>query len=795
MKRYFFPIKIHFSYTNLFGNIDESALILRGKIMKIANYQNQSIYLPEFPRSRYEEIYQASIRGEVKCVNCHQNLNFTLTIYDIPHFYHINKDQNLACMNHNVELEQEMVARFENNPSTTENTDRIIKLPTKRSISNTATMEKTDENQFINRLPFYNIPPYKINEQKTDQFVINQISLDSQQWNAVTHIGSPLLVLAGAGSGKTRVITTRAMHLMNNGILPHEMMLVTFTSKASAEMKERMKGLGYPIQQMEIGTFHSIFYKMLLRFDRSKWDSSRLIKSDFQKEIMLKQIGRRLEIDEKSFAYDQAIQQIGLWKNSCVYPHEIRSKDAWEEQVASLYEGYESLKKQNGQFDFDDMLLGCFEMLNENNELLLHYQNRFKCLLVDEFQDINKIQFNILKILFQHTENITAVGDDDQSIYAFRGSDPRFILDFKEHFQGATIYHLSENYRSTHGIVSLANEVIKPNKNRFVKSMHAQYDYNQVPSFFFPYDEEEEATMIINDIKEKINNGANPGQFAILYRTNTASRAVFERLIGTSLPFTIDQDGDSFYDRPIIRKMISFLLLIGDEDHQAALKEILPVFFLKQQAFQDAKMNSVLQNLSFLEAFTTIKSAAPFQIKKIENLIKILRYLKQASPLEAIERIEESPAFMDYIKKRGNESNKIERPSDDLRDLKVVSKNFKSIREFVDHAFHISAKFKEYKQKKNQSSQGNISLLTAHRSKGLEYDYVYILGVVDGGFPHDYALESLKNGNLDQLEEERRLLYVACTRARKLLYLSILQKRRGKKANSSRLIRRFINKK
>jgi len=763
--------------------------------MKLARYQNQTINLPEFPRSRYEEIYQASIRGEVKCIHCHSNLYLTLSIYDIPHFNHTNKEQNIECLNASIEIEKDFEPKSVESSVINETKDSgIFNLPIQRSISSTTTIEKVEEEKFNSRLPFYHIPPYQKNESHSSNQIINQMSLDEQQWKAVTHSGSPLLVLAGAGSGKTRVITTRAMHLMNNGTLPREMMLVTFTSKASLEMKERMKSFGFPIQQMEIGTFHSIFYKMLLRFDRDRWDSSRLIKSDFQKEIMLKQIGRRLEIDEKSFAYDQAIQQIGLWKNSCMYPHEIRSADAWEAQVASLYEGYESIKKENGQFDFDDMLLGCYEMLNENPELLTHYQNRFTCLLVDEFQDINKIQFNILKILFQHTENITAVGDDDQSIYAFRGSDPKFILDFKEYFTGAKIYHLSENYRSSHGIVSLANEVIKPNKNRFVKSMHAQYDSDKVPSFFFPYDEEEEATMIISDIKEKISNGAHPSQFAILYRTNTASRAIFERLIATSLPFTIDQDGDSFYDRPIIRKMISFLLLIEDEDHQSALKEILPVFFLKQQAFQEAKMNSVLQNLSFLEAFTTISSAAPFQLKKIEKLISVLRYLKRATPLEAIERIEESPAFVDYIKKRGNESNKIERPSDDLRDLKVVSKNFKSIREFVDHAFHIAAKFKEYKQQKNKSSNGSISLLTAHRSKGLEYDFVYILGAVDGGFPHDYALESLKNGSIDQLEEERRLLYVACTRARKLLYLSILQKRRGKKANPSRLIKRFIRK-
>lgn len=799
-KKLFFPIThIHFSDTLLFGNIDESAFLnFRGILfMKLAQYQNQTIYLSKFPRSKFEELYQSSTRGEVKCLHCQKSLVLNLSIYDTPHFMHLSVDENQECTNKNKELENNVKQTVNSGTINEElHSDGVFKLPMKRSISNTVTLERpNDEESFEGRIPFYSVPPFKATNKKNSDHVINEINLDEQQWKAVNHIGSPLLVLAGAGSGKTRVITTRAMHLMNNhGIKPQEMMLVTFTSKAAQEMKVRLKELGYPTGQMEIGTFHSIFYKILLRFDREKWDSSRLIKSDFQKELMLKQIGRQLEIDEKSFAFDQAIQQIGLWKNSCIYPTEIRSKDSWEEQVISLYEGYESLKKQQGQFDFDDMLLGCYELLKDNQLLLEQYQSRFKCLLVDEFQDINRIQFNILKILFQHSVNITAVGDDDQSIYAFRGSDPSFILDFKEHFPGSIIYHLNENYRSSHGIVSLANTIIKPNKKRFVKAMNAQFDSEQVPSFFFPYDEEEEATMIVNDIKQKIKQGAVPSQFAILYRTNTASRAIFERLIGTSLPFIIDQDGDSFYDRPIIRKMISFLLLIEDEDHQNALKEVLPVFFLKQQAFQEAKMNSVLQNLSFLEAFTTINSAAPFQLKKIEKLVKILRHLKNSSPLEAIERIEESPIFVDYLKKRGNEANKIERPSDDLRDLKVVSKNFKTVRELVEHSFHISAKFKELKKQQNFSPYGNISLLTAHRSKGLEYDFVYILGVVDGGFPHDYAIESLKNGNDDQLEEERRLLYVACTRARKQLYLSVLQRRRGKKANQSRLIKRFINK-
>ncbi|MBP0724616.1 ATP-dependent helicase [Bacillus sp. RG28] len=755
--------------------------------MKLAQYQHQTIYLPEFPRQRYEELYQASIRGEILCCECQKPLFMTLSIHDLPHFIHSTIEQTTLCR-HVVELKERNRKKQSEDEMNNIREVNGFRMPAKRAIS-----ETNDEEVFLESKQYHSIPPFSKKSSSKEAFSISNLTLDANQWEAVTYIGSPLLVLAGAGSGKTRVITSRAIHMMSTyGIRPHEMMLVTFTSKAAQEMKERIKSFGYSIADMEIGTFHSIFYKMLLRFDRQLWDSSRLIKFDFQKENMLKQLARQLDIEEKSFAFDQAIQQIGLWKNSFIYPSDIKPSDTWEEQVAALYEGYENSKKQQNLFDFDDMLIGCYEMLLEHPILLKQYQSRYKCLLVDEFQDINKIQFLIIKLLFQDTSNITVVGDDDQSIYAFRGSNPDYLLQFQSHFSNAKILHLSENYRSTHSIVSLANETIKGNNNRFAKSMNAQHHSGQVPIFFFPYDEEEEATMIVSDIKEKIKNGAKPEQFAVLYRTNTASRAIFERLIQTSLPFTIDQDGESFYDRPIIRKMISLLMLTQDEDHQGAIKELLPVLFLKQQALQEAKMNSVLQNLTFLEALTTINSAAPFQIKKIEKLIKLIRTIKELPPLEAIERLEESPAFMDYLKKRGNEANKIERPSDDIRDLKVVSKNFKSQREFVEHAFHISAKFKEYRSQKNKQSTSSISLLTAHRSKGLEYDYVYLLGTVDGGFPHDYALEALKNGDSTQIEEERRLLYVAITRARNSLYLSILQRRRNKKANPSRLIKRLI---
>jgi DNA helicase II / ATP-dependent DNA helicase PcrA len=468
-------------------------------------------------------------------------------------------------------------------------------------------------------------------------------------------------------------------------------------------------------------------------------------------------------------------------------PVQVRPENAWEEKVALLYRHYETKKEENNRFDFDDMLLGCHRLFTDHPDLLELYQNRFNHFLIDEFQDINKVQYELIKMLSGRTKNVCAVGDDDQSIYSFRGSDPSYLLQFEKDFPEGEKVILNQNYRSPHEIVETANTIITANQQRFAKEMKAQYALNSPPMLFYPFNEEEEATMILTDMQKKIENGAEPKDFAVLFRTNTASRAIFERLAASSLPFKMDQGIESFYERFIVRAMLAFFRLTRNEDDTEAIKNILPSLFLRQTIFRDLQAESILEDCSLLEALAHIKTGFAFQEQKLKKMANNVRSIRSLSPLEAIQRVEKELGFLDFIKKRGNEGNQWDKGSDDIRDLKVVARNFKTIPELVEHADHMIAMNKAIKQQgKNQDN--SIILSTIHRSKGLEYKYVYVLGVVDGSLPHDYALDSYRNGDVQPLEEERRLLYVAITRAKEQLYLSVPEYRRVRKAKPSRFL-------
>jgi DNA helicase II / ATP-dependent DNA helicase PcrA len=311
---------------------------------------------------------------------------------------------------------------------------------------------------------------------------------------------------------------------------------------------------------------------------------------------------------------------------------------------------------------------------------------------------------------------------------------------------------------------------------------------------FFPYDEEEEATMIVTDIQEKIVQGANPSDFAVLYRTNAGSRAVFERLASSNLPFKIDLDAENFYERRIVKSVLAFLKMSLDEEDHQAITDILPILYLSQSVLKDIKAESILKDCTYLEALSHIKTKHAFQEKKLKKAVQLIRSLKFTSPLKSIETIEKDLGFLDFLKKRGNESNQQDKGSDDLKDLKVAAKSFSSIQAFLSHAEHMSAMNKEIKNLSKHFPEA-ISLSTIHRAKGLEYKNVYIIGAVDGSLPHDYALDSSRNGELSALEEERRLFYVAMTRAKHDLFISVSQNRRGKKANPSRFLTPLMKKK
>ncbi|SFA58674.1 DNA helicase-2 / ATP-dependent DNA helicase PcrA [Anoxybacillus pushchinoensis] len=696
--------------------------------MNKAQYNGKLFDLHTLPREKYELVYEQSLRNKWTCPMCGGIVRLHLAIEHAPHFYHVS------------------------NP--------CIK----------------EERQRGNAVAIRPHQPFQAKEKK--QTIVCGVSLDADQYEAVRHVEGPLLVLAGAGSGKTRTLTTRAAAMItNHHMKASNMMIVTFTTKAAKELAERLYAYNLDVLPT-IGTFHSLFYRMLQHADPFRWRHERLIR-DWQKERMIKEIGRELGIDERDFPYDEAMQRMSYWKNTLTSLADIAIETEWDERVVQLYTQYEQKKRELDVFDFDDMLYACYDMLRTDEKRLYPYQERFHYFLIDEFQDINNVQYETMKLLASHTHHICAVGDDDQAIYAFRGSDSSFIHQFQQDFPHTKIVKLTENYRSPHPIVSLANSIISKSRTRIPKQMNAQTDSTHMPICFFPYDEEEEATMIVCDIQERMKQGAKPSDIAILCRTNAASRAVFERLAQLRLPVTTD--GESFYNRRIVRYLLSFLQLSIDPNNEQALADVATVLFLKQTVMNDLKAISILQDCSLVEALAKLDRIAPFQQQKLRTIVPLFAKVKEMKPLEAIDFIEKEMGFGDFLKKRGNEGNTIEKGSDDVRDVKVVARKFKTIPAFLAHV----ARTKAYA---NTTCDDGIQLMTIHRSKGLEFPIVYIIGAVDGLLPHDYALEAYRNGDVAPLEEERRLLYVAVTRAKERLFISVPSMRRLKKATASRLL-------
>ena len=762
-------------------------LTIWGYDMKTAKFHQELIELPKLTSELLQLTFERGKKDLLSCPKCGEHVRLYMGIAKEPHFYHTNQDLPACQMT-------------ENKTSSSQNEELYVerngfRLPASRTITKVKEAVTYKYSKSITGNPAFS-PNRHENQEFLHPYLheLNQrgVTLDFEQQKAVTNIDGPLLVLSGAGSGKTRVLTARTAYLLKVAkVSPSSILLVTFTAKAAKEMKERM--LQYPqvstsdVQSLVSGTFHSIFYKILLFHNRDQWQPTSLIKYDWEKENMLKMAGREIGLDDKEFAYDAALQQIGLWKNSLLFPTDIRTSDKWEEDCLYLYKKYEAHKIRAGKFDFDDMLIGCYYLLNNNPDILEKYQKRFSHILIDEFQDINKVQYSLMKMLSGGTRNICVVGDDDQSIYSFRGSDPSIILEFENDFPETKIVYLSQNYRSSHQIVATANRIISKNELRKAKTMIAQHDKGEAPIMFYPFDEEQEATMIVTDISEKIAQGASPDDFAILYRTNTMSRAIFERLAESNLPFVIDSDAESFYQRRVTKTMLAFLRLSINPDDIHACADILPAMFLKNTMLQEIKAQMILQDCDALTALSNIKTGHAFQERKLAKLPNQIKGLQNLPPVAALERIEKDLGFNDYVKKRGNEGSKMDKGSDDVRNLKVAAKRFTSCEAFIQHADHMSAMNSEVKKFSKHFPKA-ITLTTVHRSKGLEYNCVYILSAVDGGIPHDYSLDDYRKGNKFALEEERRLMYVAATRARKELYFSVLQSRGGKTAYPSRFL-------
>ncbi|MBU8698436.1 UvrD-helicase domain-containing protein [Bacillus pumilus] len=757
--------------------------------MKCARRHDRTISLHTYSREHYQFLHDEGKKGHLFCPYCGQSVFFRLNIHEEPAFIHKQMSQQEMC---EQAEEQEVQKKYAEQKESASYKERGgFRFPTGKQI-----ISQTNESydwQEPRSIQFSDALHLEENEQAHTIDHFPHITFSTPQLQAVTHKDGPMLVLAGAGSGKTRVLTARAAYLMSHHHIPaHHILLVTFTTKASSEMKERLRKQYqlHPSQASQVvtGTFHSLFYKMLLHDDANKWNGQHLIKFDWQKEQYIRKAILNEGLDEKDYPTDQVLQSIGYWKNAFLPGDLPDLKDEKEKHMWTIYQSYEQQKRDNQQFDFDDMAIACLHMLTEQPELLKRYQERFHYILVDEFQDINPVQYQLIQLLAGESEQLFCVGDDDQAIYAFRGSNPAFILEFKHDYPSAQIVHLHANYRSHHTIVASADAIIKKNQHRYEKTLKAVRSETIPPTLFYPYDEEEEATMIVADIQEKIKNGAKPNDICVLFRTNTGGRAIYERLHQSAIPYETEAGVKAFYSRRIVRVLLAFLSLSQDADDVAAMKQLLPVFFLKQQTLNTMKALTITEDCSMVDALGKLTDIQPFQQKKLQSIVPLFRTLRNLKPSDAVAFIEQKMGLGDYLKKRVNDTNVLEKGADDVRDVKTAAKRFETIEAFLAHAEHMKSAEKE------KTDEPGVKLMTIHRAKGLEFQTVYITCVVDGALPHDFSLDELRNGDEEALEEERRLLYVAMTRAEQSLYLSVPSFRRGKTAHRSRFLYPLLKK-
>lgn len=668
-----------------------------------------------------------------------------------------------------------------------------FRLPKKRTIggSTTAPPPAPKPPVFRKRL----MPKKTIShmaEQMRDQ------SLHPGQLRAVHTTDGPLLILAGAGSGKTRVMTARTTHLISElGVRPNQIMVVTFTTKAADEIRQRIARQLPAGQARELiaGTFHSIFYRMLLHHQPDRWDQQRLLKKDWQKWRLMRETGALLGHDDlvglKETEITEALGIVSRWKNEYILPQEVAyrepSSDA-EKRAIQLYPLYEGTKKKHHWFDFDDMLIGCYEMLRDDPQLLRRYQERITHVMVDEFQDINRIQYETVKLLAAPQNNLCVIGDDDQSIYGFRGSDPQYILGFTKDFPQATTFTLEVNYRSHSSIVSLGYSLIGHNRERWIKECQSFHQEEGDTYLFEPDDEEEQASRIVDEIIHRREQGAILGECAILYRTNESARPILERLSESGIPFHYTQEEDSFYQRQTVRWSLHYLRLALNPDDTDALKEILPTLYISGEMWNVLRSQAIIEDKPILHVLPDLPQLKPYQRKHMQAINEILAAAKDCPPAQALELIYEDGKLRDYLKKRARDrEDGRERWSDELQQILAASKRHASIGDFLAYIDQMTQQEKEWRTMRPLPDEA-VHVLSIHRAKGLEYDHVFLPDLVEGALPHEYTLDELRKGGTGALEEERRLLYVAITRARHSLCIGIPRERFGRKTRTSRFI-------
>ena len=624
--------------------------------------------------------------------------------------------------------------------------------------------------------------------------------LNKEQQQAVQHTEGPLLILAGAGSGKTKVLTVRIAHLLAQGVNPYEILAITFTNKAAKEMKSRVEGLvGDVANRIWLSTFHS-FCAKFLRFELDNflgYNSNFTIYDTSDSQAVIKAALKALNLDDKYYPVGAMIGAISDAKNKLLFASDFRkqARDFYQEKVADVYEYYERELRKNNALDFDDLLLVAVKLLQSNEAVLDKYSKRFRYVMIDEYQDTNHAQYLLAKLLASHWKNIAVVGDADQSIYAWRGADIQNILDFEKDYPNCTSIKLEQNYRSTKIILDAANAVIENNEGRPKKNLWTDKTEGAKIQHFTAQSEHEEAAFIGDTIAKKHDiHGVPYGDMAILYRTNAQSRVLEEALIKRALPYTM-VGGTKFYDRKEIKDVLAYLRVLYNPFDDLSLLRIINVpkrsigatTVAKLQDYARANGTSLFMTLTQLHLVDTIKGKTKEKLEEFGILIfTLVAEMEDKTVLDILESILDRTGYLAQLEESTDPQDQAR--VENIGELLSVAKDFQdtnptgTVEDFLEQVALVND-VDSFEQEESK-----VTLMTLHAAKGLEFPIVFLGGLEEGLFPHSRTLM-----NPEEIEEERRLAYVGITRAEKELYISNATTRTVFGRTSSYLPSRFID--
>lgn len=593
--------------------------------------------------------------------------------------------------------------------------------------------------------------------------------LNKNQQIAMSHGDGPMMVLAGPGSGKTTVITYRIKNLIDQyGVKPWEILVITFTKASAEEMRQRFFRImeGNPVAgKVTLGTFHSFFYRIIA--SRYGYRVENIFQED-ERRTILKNIIYKLNLGGDDDYIQSIINELSFVKNELIDIQYHSPMNLGAEDFINIYNAYEEFKIKHNKIDFDDMMVKCHKLLLTEDKALKYWQDKYKYILIDEFQDINKIQYECIRLLAASRNNLFVVGDDDQSIYRFRGARPEFLLDFPNDFAQTEKIILDTNYRSTDYIIKLCNLVIAKNKFRYSKDISGTQKAGSVPSLLRSPDIDSEAVLVANRIV-RLSETIPFHEMAVAYRTNIQARAFIDVLMNLNIPFQIKDEAPGIYEHWACRDILAYMKLSKNQsaDEEAARIINKPKRYISKDLMAAAKKRG-----GVLHGLLTAPNLKMWQLSRVEELLFYLQAITRRKPYDAFKYIREAVGYNDYIVDYAEYKHiKPQGLFEIMDELQEGAKAFDTIESYIEHVENAILSSRENRSSKNQDRQKGVTLTTLHSAKGLEFEAVFIISAVDGLIPYE------KSRTDAEIEEERRLFYVGMTRAKSILYISIIKNR------------------